>query len=111
MKIHIQQILLIGDKMNWILVIDEGRENMSFSFFAKDLKAAEETALEYFDKFCDDACRHYNEDYFPEVNLYEVSESIQINIMEHIKIEEFNRKYQEEYALATYNRLKKRFEK
>ena len=102
--------------MKWLVLISEGRENHSYTFSAPNLEAAQKKSLECFDDFCFMANREYHEEYLPDVNLYEVSKCINVNVFEHVKEkrkerQERDRNAQEDHDRAVYERLKDKFEK
>ena len=101
--------------MNWLVKISESRENHSYTFSAPNLEAAQKKSLECFDDFCFMAAREYDEEYLPDVDLYEVSKCININVLEHVKEkrkeqQERDRNAQEERDRQHFEFLKKKFD-
>jgi hypothetical protein len=100
----------------WLVMISEGRENHSYTFSAPDLATAEKKALELFDDFCFEAGREYDEEYLPDVDLYEISDPTNISVLSHVKEkrvkdEKRRKAAQEEREREQFEFLKKKFEK
>lgn len=103
--------------MNYLVIISEGRENHSYRFSASDLETAKEKAKSYFDMFTSDTGRdYYDEDSLPDVEIFEVTKPVIVNISSHWKKQKEKakkaaEKYQEDHDRAVYERLKEKFNK
>jgi hypothetical protein len=103
--------------MKYICLISEGRENHSYIFSAADQTIAEEQAKRYFDRFTSDTGRdYYDEDSLPDIELFEITKPIVVNIVSHWKekqeqAKKDSEKFQEKHDRAVYERLKEKFEK
>lgn len=102
--------------MKWIVIIDEGRQNMSYTFTASNKEMATVKALEMLDIFISDACREYDEEYLPKVTLYEISNTTNLNILKHIQDSQEKKKKrrqaaEEAHERALFKSLQKKFAK